>query len=248
MDNKQIWDANWSQLGRYSTHSAGSRWAFYLIKSVLKNIHLTPGTKIIDCGCGVGAKSALLAGLFPHNSVCGVDYSSQGVEFAKEFFSDVLNLEFRCADVRNISDLYSDSIEMVTAFELIEHIKEWKEYLAELCTLSRKYIVLSTPTGRMREYEKTLGHYRNYKKGEIEEFMRSQGYSPVVVLYAGFPFWSPVTRDVYNYINMKKMEQNTDKGMVVSFNPLFHSIVYFFYRYLTFRIIGDQFVGLFEKN
>ena len=248
MDNKQIWETNWEQLGRYSIHSAGNRWAFYLIGLVLKNVQLRPGTKVIDCGCGIGAKTALLAERFPGNTVYGIDFSQQGIENSRMYFGDRDNLDFLCIDVHEISNEVSGSIEMITAFELIEHIGDWKSFLGYICEISQKYIVISTPTGQMREYESQLGHYRNFRKGELEEFMKTQGYWPVSVLYAGFPFWSPITRDIYNIMNTSRKHQNSDRGMEVSFNPILHGFTFFLYRYLSFRSIGDQFVGLFEKK
>ncbi len=248
MDNRQIWDTNWKQLGDYATNSAGSRWAFYLIRHALENVHLTPGAAVVDCGCGIGAKTALLAKLFPDNHVSGIDFSSQGIEAAKEYFKGYGNLEFYCADVHDISGMFHEGIEMISAFELLEHLEDWQEYLSTLCEISDKYVLISTPTGRMREYEKYIGHYRNFEKGELEDFMKEHGYRPVTVLYAGFPFWSPITRDVYNIVNMSKKRSDPDPGMAVSFNPILHAVTYFVYRFLCFRRIGDQFVGLFEKN
>ncbi len=248
MDNKQIWETNWQQLGRYSTNSAGSKWAFYLINTVLKRARLCKGSGIIYCGCGIGAKTALLADRFPDNPVYGIDFSQQGIENSNVYFGNRNNLKFLCMDVRDILNEIPGRIEMISAFELLEHIDDWKAFLSYICDMSQKYVLLSTPTGRMREYEKQLGHYRNYKKGEIEGFMSMQGYQPISVLYAGFPFWSPITRDVYNIVNMSKRDPKHDQEIKVSFNPILHGITYFVYRHLTSKRIGDQFVGLFEKQ
>ncbi len=248
MDNKHIWETNWEQLGRYSLYSAGNRWAFYLIRSVLKSVQLKPNTKVIDCGCGVGAKTSLLAELFPDNTVYGIDFSQQGIENSRSYFGDRDNLKFFCMDVHDIFKEIEGPIEVISAFELIEHIDNWEDFLGSICEASQKYILLSTPTGRMREYESKLGHYRNFQKGELEEFMKTHSYRPVSVLYAGFPFWSPMTRDIYNIMNMSRRHQNSDRGMELSFNPLLHELTFFLYRYLSFKCIGDQFVGLFEKE
>ena len=248
MDNQEIWDKNWEQLGRYSIESAGNRWAAYLIRKLCRKCVMPAGAGIIDVGCGVGNKSAVLADIFPDCKVCGVDFSSQGIDCAKRFFSDVKNLRFECGDAREIGHSTDEPVAMVSAFELIEHLEDWESFLTEICDLSDKYVLLSTPTGRMREYEIGLGHYRNNKKGEVEAYMESQGYKTVDVLYAGFPFWSPITRDVYNMVNTSRKHVESDNGMEVSFNPVIHKITYFVYRYLTFDRIGDQFVGLFERN
>lgn len=96
----------------------------------------------------------------------------------------------------------------------------------------------------MREYEKAIGHYRKLKKDELECYMERKGFKKVDVLYAGFPFWSPLTREAYNLVN-----KNANKDvMEVTYNPIIHSITFFFYRFLSAKRIGDQFVGIFEKK
>lgn len=248
MDNKEIWDKNWKNLGNYALYSAGSRWAFYLIKKICKKADINPNALIIDCGCGVGAKTSLLAHIFPNNNIFGVDFSSQGIDFAKKFFTDISNLDFKCIDVHQLVNELHESVEMISAFELIEHIEDWETFLGDICRTSQKYVLLSTQAGRMREYEKQVGHYRNYSKGEIEKFMKKNGYDTVEVFYAGFPLWSPITRDILNYVNTTKKRDSSNSELQVSFNPLLHKIVYFMYRFFTFNKIGDQFVGLFIKT
>ena len=243
MDNKKIWDANWKKLADYSTNSAGNRWAFYLIRSLCKKISIDDGI-IIDVGCGIGNKTALLAELFNHCSTIGTDFSEEAISFAKKYYNSIDNLDFYCMDATEFKDNTEKEIVMVSAFELLEHIEDWKKLLSDMCRMSKKYVILSTPTGRMREYEKAIGHYRNFKKGEIEEFMNNNGYRTIDVLYAGFPFWSPITRDAYNFAN----KNSKSETMEVTYNPIVHKITYFVYRYLTFNRIGDQFVGLFEKE
>lgn len=244
LDNQRIWDNNWSKLAQYSTQSAGNKWAFFLIRKILKKINLSEGY-IVDMGCGMGNKSAVLAELFPACSVVGYDFSNEGIEFAKQYYKRYENLNFECADATKIKKDEGQIIQLVSAFELIEHLQDWQSFVKEMCRISDRYVLISTPTGKMREYEKKLGHYRNFKKNEIEIFMEKQGYKKVDVLYAGFPFWSPLTRDYYNFISGKNQVDKDE--MTVSFNRLFHVITYILYRYFTFSRIGDEFMGLFEK-
>ena len=71
--------------------------------------------------------------------------------------------------------------------------------------------VINTHFRWMREYEIDLGHYRNFKKGELESFMYSHGFRKVDVLYAGYPFWSPITRDLTNRRNMKCKDMGKER-------------------------------------
>lgn len=245
--NRKIWNENWKEIADYSTNSAGNLWAFYLIRKVLRGITISNDGCIIDVGCGMGNKSAVLAKEYPNNKVYGIDFAKEGINFAKSYYGKISNVEFHCGDAREL-DL-NENIELITAFELIEHIEDWKRLLADFCRLTNKYILISTPTGRMRAYEKDIGHYRNFKKGEIEMFMEEQGFQIVKTLYAGFPFWSPITRDITN-IRSRWMspDDSLSKEIVVTYNPIIHKITYFLYKYMSFDSIGDQFMGLFKKN
>lgn len=248
MNNKDIWNNNWKKVADYSTNSAGNRWAFYLMRKILKDIHLDAGV-IVDAGCGMGNKSAELASIFPDNHVIGMDFSNEGISFASEYYKDLKNLEFRCGDVTELNRSMFPRISMITSFEVIEHIKDWEFFLNDLCEMTDRYILLSTPTGRMRKYEEALGHYRNFHKIEIERYLLKKGFKKIKVLYAGFPFWSPITRDLLDLHSKLINKADPDKTeLVATCNPVIHSIVYFLYRFLSFDSIGDQFIGLFEKN
>ena len=249
MDNKKIWDENWAKIAAYSTNSAGNRWAFYLIKKILRDITIGEGI-IIDVGCGMGNKTAELAKRFPDNHVIGMDFSKEGLDFASNYYRSIKNLSFKYGDATQNEDKPNNNrIEMVSSFEVLEHIKNWKDFLYVLCKMSDQYVLLSTPTGKMRSYEKQIGHYRNFRKGEIEHFMKVHGYRRVKVLYAGFPFWSPLTRDFFDlHAKMMKIRKDSNKSeLVATCNPFIHGLFYILYRYLSFDRKGDQFIGLFKK-
>lgn len=249
MDNKKIWNNNWKKLSDYSKMSAGNRWAFYLIRQILKKAEIEPGL-ILDIGCGVGTKSAVLAERYNNNQVIGIDFSEVGVENAQKMFSNIKNLSFLCMDANSLSKYSEHNIRMVAAFSVLEHIEDWKPFLHNLCRLSQDYLLISAPTGRMRAYEKNVGHYRNFKRGQLEHFIVNEGYELIEVYYAGFPFWSPLSRNYLDFINRRangKVKED-DLSMTVSYNRLFNSLAYFSYRYLSLKRIGDDFYGLFRKR
>lgn len=246
MDNRSIWNEKWDRLAEYSRNSAGNRWAFYLIRRLLKKVEIDSGD-IVDIGCGTGNKSSVLAQYFRNAHVYGVDFSKEGIDHANIFYRNIKNLEFDCTDIDTFcKKMENKEIMMVSAFEVLEHIEKWEEFLDKICDLTSKYVIISVPTGKMRKYEEDLGHYRNYKKGQIERHMAQKGFKKIDVLYAGFPFWSPLTRDMMNQIGHNNGNKLDDT--LIAFNPLVHKAIYVLYRYLSFKRIGDQFIGLFEKE
>ena len=47
-----------------------------------------------------------------------------------------------------------------------------------------------------------MGHVRNYRRGELEEKLRSTGFVVERAIYWGFPFYSPLARTVQNHTSV----------------------------------------------
>jgi len=61
--------------------------------------------------------------------------------------------------------------------------------------MTRKYLLISAPQGRMRGFEKQYGHVRNYAPGELVRKIECEDFVILSVLEWGFPFYSPLYRD-----------------------------------------------------
>lgn len=112
---------------------------------------LSRGKRVLDAGCGTGYGSALLAKAA--TLVLGIDISSQAIEYAS-LHNPASNLRFAQASCMSLP-LASGSVDLVVAFEVIEHLVEWGDFLNE----SRRVLapggqlVISTPNKRY--YEET---------------------------------------------------------------------------------------------
>jgi hypothetical protein len=116
-----------------------------------------------------------------------------------------------------------------------------------MAAAANKYVLLSFPTGRMRPFEVHVGHFRNFKQGEVEEFMRAQGFVPERILYAGFPFYSPLYREVCNLTDSASNRFTT--GRYGPRQKIVATVLYWLFRYgSTRRRLGDQFCGLFRRR
>ena len=98
----------------------------------------------------------------------------------------------------------------------------------------------------MRSFEVNVGHLRNFKPGEFETVISGLGFRPVHLFYAGFPFYSPIFRDLCELTNSGG--NSLTKGEYSFLTRRLSDLIYFSFRYLsTKHRHGDQFCGLFER-
>ncbi|WP_302272551.1 class I SAM-dependent methyltransferase [Brachyspira aalborgi] len=243
MDNFKIYNNRYKSHNDSYNYSGGIKWAFSLIKDIIKYCDKKDIENILDIGCGEGSKSFILANYFSNAKVLGIDFTDEGIKKANNNYSEVNNLYFKKAD---IFEIQTEKYDMVSCLEVLEHIEDWQIVLKNICNISNKYILISVPTGRMRDYEKYVGHLRNFKKGEIENFVANNGFKKIKTFYAGFPFYSPLGRDWLNR-NYKGYDESVS-GNFTKKQKLFHYMLYILFRYFCFRNIGDSFIGLFVRK
>ena len=88
---------------------------------------LAHGKRVLDAGCGAGYGSAELAGQAA--SVTGADLAAEAVDFARAHYG-LPNLAFEQASCDRLP--HPDGcFDLVVAFEVIEHLEGWREFLLE---------------------------------------------------------------------------------------------------------------------
>ena len=104
---------------------------------------LARGKRVLDAGCGTGYGSAELAKVAA--SVTGVDVARDAVDFAREHYR-LPNLGFEQASCTALPHCDA-AFDLIVAFEVIEHLAEWRKFLVEarrVLAASGQFIV-STP-------------------------------------------------------------------------------------------------------
>ncbi|MBI1956510.1 MAG: methyltransferase domain-containing protein, partial [Acidobacteria bacterium] len=120
------------------------------------------GKKVLDAACGAGYGSALLGA--NAREVCGVDISSEAVEYARGHYASA-HVHFGQADCLALP-FTSGRFDFVVAFEIIEHLEHPEEFLKELRrVLSPDGLLLLSTPNRL---------YYTEDRGEVNPFHRRE--------------------------------------------------------------------------
>lgn len=241
-DNLSIYDASWDSWLDMKRYGPASRWLRALIRDACRKLPDRP-VSVHDVGCGEGTTTTFLAELFQQSEVRGSDFSETGIRVAARH-ADRHNLCF-VHDPDNTA--LETTADLVCCFEVLEHVEDWHGFLTRLANSAQRYVLVSFPTGHMRPFEVNIGHLRNFEPGTVERAMHTLSFEPASIAYAGFPFYSPLYRNLCQLTNAG--DAQFTRGTYGALRRLVSSAIYFSFRFLsTQRRGGDQFVGLFVRS
>jgi ubiquinone/menaquinone biosynthesis C-methylase UbiE len=139
---------------------------------VLARFENRPGLRILDIGFGTGA---MLTFLSRYGAVVGMDMSQEAIHFARTrcdrpmLVGDVLRVPLRAA-----------SVDLVTAFDIIEHVDDDDDALAELARICRPggHALLTVPAFQFLwgNQDVISHHRRRYTLRQLRERMQAAGF------------------------------------------------------------------------
>ena len=131
---------------------------------------------VFDAGCGSGYGSAELAKTGA--SVTGADVSGEAVAYAREHFGaqGIRFIEAPCESL----PFEPESFDLVTAFEVIEHLEHWQELLTEANRVLKPGGVLLVSTPNRAYYTESRGeagpnpfHVHEFDYAEFQEALNA---------------------------------------------------------------------------
>lgn len=111
---------------------------YLFVKDIVKN------KKILDAGCGTGYGTIFLANSGARE-VLAFDVNEQAIQYAKQHFQHE-NLQYNVMSLEDIQ-LPDKSFDIITSFEVIEHVKNPQRAIAELKRVLKDdgVLIMSTP-------------------------------------------------------------------------------------------------------
>jgi len=227
----QGWESGWDDMKKYGPFSRHLR---RIIKQIIRPLEFE---SVLDVGCGQGSFLEELRAEFLGIKPRGIDLSPSAVKLARERVPDG-----RFAVIDITEQALDEKCDLVVCSEVLEHIPDDITALQNLRKMTGKYLVVSTPQGRMRRFEKQVGHVRNYAPGELVKKLETSGFVILSVVEWGFPFYSPLYR---NFLDLTGSKGTT--GEFGPFRKLIAKLIYALFS-LNSSKRGDEIFVLAEVN
>jgi SAM-dependent methyltransferase len=128
------------------------------------------GRRVLDLGSGEGFGAAILAQ--EASEVVGVDIDNAAVEHSQQGYADA-SLTFTQGSVTDLSMFEPQSFDAVVAFEVIEHVTEHEEVLAEIRRVlnTEGILIMSTPDRHVYSEEPGYQNPFHLRELSLEEFL-----------------------------------------------------------------------------
>jgi len=152
---------------------------------VLYNLNLGQGSICLEIGCGHGAGALLINQYIGCKRIVGVDIDPDMIEAAKRYISRpprwarnirTDNIEFICQDAADLSspDCYFDAAFL---FGVLDHIKEWRQVIAEVFRVLRVGGIFSFEDFLLGESSHSRYGHVPIREAELKDALESSGFS-----------------------------------------------------------------------
>lgn len=128
------------------TRESGPRADAHLVRYSLAAEWVRAGDAVLDCACGLGYGTAVLAARSPGSHFLGIDLDPGSVAYALDNFG-LWNAEYRAASATDLTGIPDASFNTVVSFETLEHLEDYATFMDEAARVLRPggLIIVSVP-------------------------------------------------------------------------------------------------------
>lgn len=229
--------AQWDDAHRYTPAPRHRR---RLILNYLANIGFED---CLDAGC---AQPFLLQEIVRrfHVTGYGCDISDQVMAANQEA---VPYCQFKALDLTRERWPNNKQFDVVVCSEVLEHIPEWRTALKNLVAMSRKHILVTVPSGRIRPMDQMVGHHQHFQGPELVGALEDNGCTIVDVRRWGFPVHT-LYKELISTMSPEKLYSSFSGGSRYGLKQqlVSHALYGLFYINDLFHS-GDQLMVLARK-
>ena len=225
---EDLWQNDWADMEEYNPTARHLKKMIVAIISKLDNIET-----IIDAGCGMGLNLIHLQQNFPHISLTGGELSEPIIKIARNYIKNSQNINLKTLDLSDKNLNHEIKYDLVLCNQVLEHVENDIQAIANLSKLSKKYILLTVPAGKYNKTSEIVGHYRHYSKNELIEKIENQGIKVLEVYNWGFPFHS-IYKFILNILS-KEHQKKIGMGKYGPIKILISNFLYHIYKLNSYK-------------
>lgn len=189
----------------------------HLIVSLLDSFYSREGRlNILDVGCGTGA---MLDELASFGNVTGADFAPEALAFCRARGD---HYPLARADVRRLP-FASNSFDVVTAMDIVEHIDDDKAATSEIFRVlrpgGRLFVTVPAFPSLWSEHDEALHHHRRYTAPRLKDLFQRVGFAVPKLSYTVTALFPPIW--LYRQISNRLPRRRSDgekKADLVNFS------------------------------
>ncbi|GAA6185394.1 hypothetical protein NBRC116595_26420 [Aliiglaciecola sp. NS0011-25] len=201
----------------------------HVYRYVFAQTYIRPGDKVLDCACGLGYGSYLLASNESARFVQAVDICEDSISYANQIYGNE-HLNYAVLDIDEYANTDICEFDLITSFETIEHVKDYHSFF-KLCLKSLKpdgRVIASVPYLWVDETGKDPNpyHFHEFDWQKFKALFLDYGFVIEARYHQSAPggFKLPKAPRKFEKIDVDKNENDTEWLIIVATPDLTHPL------------------------
>lgn len=180
-----------------------------LVQRAINKVTSTPGSKLLDAGCGTGAMLEEVTSRF--GSVYGADGSPESLKFCKK--RGLTNIKL--VDFEQKLPYQANYFDAIVCLDVLEHISNDNKLLQNFYRIlrpgGRLYLTVPAYQFLWSYWDEVLGHQRRYRKSALKRLIKKNRLEVIQSSY----FYSFLIPAVLVFRSLKSFLKNRNSDFIV---------------------------------